>query len=62
MTKHQPLERLLTVNDAAELLNLSVKTVWRRIDQRELHAIKDGRIVRISPEAIRNYIARHRVE
>jgi excisionase family DNA binding protein len=49
-------ERLLTIDEGAETLNVSVRTLRRRISQGELPVIRDGRIVRIQPEDLRRYI------
>ena len=56
----EPLEPLLTIDQAAEILNASARTVRRRIKARELPVIQDGRLVRIHPEDLRRYIAQKR--
>jgi excisionase family DNA binding protein len=56
----EPPERLLTIDEAAEILNVSPKTIRRRIAARELPAIRDGRSVRVSPDDLRSYIAKRR--
>jgi excisionase family DNA binding protein len=57
MTKQSPrAERLLTIEEAAGMLNLSVRTLRRRIGQGALPVIRDGRIVRIQPDDLRCYI------
>jgi excisionase family DNA binding protein len=48
--------QLLTVPDAAEILSTSDKTVRRRIKSGELRAIKDGRLVRIDPRDLEDFI------
>jgi excisionase family DNA binding protein len=55
-------ERLLTIEEGAETLNVSVRTLWRRISQGELPVIRDGRIVRIQPDDLRHYILLRRNE
>ncbi len=52
--------RLLTVSEAAEILNTSVRTVYRRIKSGDLPVIRDGRSVRIHPEDLARYIAMRR--
>ena len=49
-------EPLLTMQDVAEILNCSLKTVKRRVDAGDLPAIRDGRMVRVHPEALNRYI------
>ena len=49
------LERLLKVSEAAELENVSDKTIQRRIASGELPAIRDGRLIRIRPQDLRVY-------
>lgn len=51
---------MLTRERVAELLNLSVKTVDRRIRSGLLAAVKDGSRVLIAPEAVADYKARLR--
>jgi len=48
--------QLLTVPEAAEILNTSDKTVRRRIKDGELPAIKDGHLVRIDPRDLEDFI------
>ena len=55
---HPP--RLLTVSEGAEILNTSVKTVYRRIRTGELPAYRDGGILRILPDDLARYIAARR--
>ena len=52
--------RLLTVSEVADILNTSVKTVYRRIKSSTLPVIRDGRSVRIHPEDLDRYIAARR--
>jgi excisionase family DNA binding protein len=51
--KSGDLERLLTVREVAELENVSVKTITRRIAARELPALRTGRVWRIRPQDLR---------
>ncbi|MBX3406392.1 MAG: helix-turn-helix domain-containing protein [Phycisphaeraceae bacterium] len=50
--------RLLTVNQAAELLAISVRSVWRLISLGELAKVQVGRSVRITSESLDAFIAR----
>ena len=60
--KTDDLEPLLTIEEAAKILNTSPKTVRRRIDGGALPAIRDGRYVRIQPTDLRAYIAQRRTK
>lgn len=63
MTKSQAgFERLLTTKEAAEILNVSQKTLQRRIAASHLPIIRDGNVIRIRPEDLRAYIALRRCE
>jgi|GraSoiStandDraft_16_1057320.scaffolds.fasta_scaffold653047_1 excisionase family DNA binding protein len=46
------LTRLLTADEAAEILNVSLRTVRRLIAQQKLSIVRVGRAVRIRPEAL----------
>ena len=59
-TDETALARLLTLQQAAEILNISLKTLRRRIDANELPVIRDGRILRVHPNDIMRYIADRR--
>jgi excisionase family DNA binding protein len=52
-----PLPRLLTVEEVAEFLCVSIKTVRRRIEAGELPVIRDGRLVRVHPNDLDRYVA-----
>ena len=49
-------QTMLSVNQVADLLNVSTKTVRRMIDERDLHHHRIGRIIRVSEEDLRAYI------
>jgi len=56
-------EKLLTVDEVAEILRVSPSTVYRRIQAGELPAVKLGhRQVRIKREDLDAYIEAHRIE
>ena len=44
--------RLMTVDEAAELLQLSIRQTWRLISDGRLQVKRLGRSVRVTPEAI----------
>jgi excisionase family DNA binding protein len=54
------LPRLLNLQEVAEILGCSVRTVRRRIDDRELPSIPIGRLVRVHPDDLDRYIAERR--
>jgi excisionase family DNA binding protein len=48
------IERLLTINDVAEILGVSKRTIMRMLDDGRLKKVKGlGRSVRIHPRALR---------
>lgn len=49
------LETLLTIQQVAELENVSPKTIRRRIGAGALPAIRNGRLLRIRPQDLRSY-------
>ncbi len=59
-TDEAALPQLLTIEQSAEILNTSVKTVRRRIEASELPVIRDGRIVRVHPADLERYISARR--
>ena len=59
-TDDAALPRLLTLQDAAGILNTSMKTLRRRIDAGQLPVIRDGRIVRVHPADLQRYISARR--
>lgn len=54
--------RLLTVDQAAELLGTSVRFPRRLIEERRITFVKVGRHVRIPEPAIQAYIETHTVQ
>ena len=54
------LLQLLTLRDAADILNTSMKTLQRRINAGELPVIRDERIVRVHPADLERYISARR--
>ena len=53
-------EPLHTVKEAANILNVSEKTVRRLIEKRLLRAIKIGGLVRVTPLDLEDLIRDHR--
>ena len=56
---HLP-HRLLTLQETATALGFSIKTLRRRIADRQIAVIRDGRIVRVHPEDLERYIRSRR--
>lgn len=52
-----PEPKLLNIRQVAKALNVSDKTVWRRIERRELAARRIGRHVKVRPEDLDAYVA-----
>jgi len=52
--------KFYSINEIAELLDLSSRTVRRAIERKELIAHKLGRAVRIAEGDLKAFIARHR--
>lgn len=54
-------EKLLTVQEVAEILTLSVLTIYKYIREHELDAIEFGGHYRIKKSSLDTFIERHRV-
>ena len=54
------LPRLLTVPQAADKLNVSERTVWRRIDSGEIGTYRLGRAVRIAEDELVRFLEKRR--
>ena len=54
------LSRLLTIEQTAELLNVSVRNVREQIYRRRLSIVKVGRLVRIEQSELEAFIERGR--
>jgi excisionase family DNA binding protein len=68
MTRHagtvyeapRPVEPLLSTQEAARILGVSLRTVLRLLDDRELARVRIGRRVLVDPQSIRIYLERQR--
>jgi excisionase family DNA binding protein len=58
--RRPPLPKLHLIDEVAELLGLSTRTVRRMIARGELLACHLGRSVRVHPHDLADYIDRHR--
>ena len=58
----QPVERLLTVSEAAELLGTTERFPRRLISERRIRFVRVGRHVRIPESALREFINAGMVE
>ena len=50
--------RLLSIQDVAQELNVSVRLVWRLVGSDELTRIRVGRCARITRESVDAYVAK----
>jgi excisionase family DNA binding protein len=55
-----PVERLLTIGEAADILAISTKTLRRLINRGDLQTVRIGRSVRITREALADLVQRRR--
>lgn len=53
--------QLRSVKEAAGLLGISVKTMWRLIDQRRIATVRFNRRVLVSNQAIEEFAKRHTI-
>jgi excisionase family DNA binding protein len=60
--ENRPVERLLTVAEAAEVLSTTERFPRRLIEQRRIRFVRVGRHVRIPESALREFIAAGLVE
>ena len=58
--RRQPVFRLLLIDQVAEELGVSARTVRRLIARRELVACRLGRSVRVHPDDLAAYVSRQR--
>jgi excisionase family DNA binding protein len=58
--RQTPVAQLLLIDQVAEGLSVSARTVRRLIARRELAARRFGRSVRVHPDDLAAYIDRHR--
>jgi excisionase family DNA binding protein len=56
----RPVEPLLSTQEAAGILGVSLRTVLRLLDDRELARVRIGRRVLVDPQSIRAYLERQR--
>lgn len=61
MTVETAPERLLTADEAADLLRVNKRTVHRLVERGELTFVRVGRLRRYRPETLRAYIERQEV-
>ena len=55
-TSARPQVRLLTAQEVADRLNVSLRTVRRLIAEEKLVAVRIGKAVRVTPEALARFI------
>ena len=54
--------KVWTVEEVAELLKVNPRTVYKMVDQREIHSVRAGRQIRIPQEALDAYLRGERPE
>ena len=54
------MEKLLRVREAAQILNVCQRTIWRLLDDGELTRIRVGKSVRVERAQLEQFIARQR--
>jgi excisionase family DNA binding protein len=59
-TEAAALAQLLTLQQSADILNTSLKTLRRRIGAGDLPVIRDGRMLRVHPADLERYISARR--
>jgi excisionase family DNA binding protein len=55
------IKRLLSVPEAAEVLDLTPKGLWTMIGRRDIDTVKVGRLRKVPLAAIEEYIAQHTI-
>jgi len=50
---------LLTIEEAADLLKVSTKTMRRRIDDGSIRAVRHGRFIRVRADDLNAYLLAH---
>jgi excisionase family DNA binding protein len=58
--RQPPSLKLYVVDEVAEILDMSGRTVRRKIEKGEIKACRFGRLVRVHPADLADYINRHR--
>lgn len=53
-------DRLITVDEAAHFLNLSRRTLYRKIESGDLRAYKVGSLWRLDPDEVMEYARKQR--
>jgi excisionase family DNA binding protein len=56
----RPVGKFYTIQEIADLLGISVRTVHRWTSRRELAAYKIGGVLRVSDDDLRAFLALHR--
>jgi excisionase family DNA binding protein len=55
-----PEEGLLSVKDLARILNCGCTKAWELVNTRQVRTIRVGRLVRISPDDLAEFMREHR--
>lgn len=55
-----PIENLIPIEDVPNILNMSMRTLRRRIKAGDLPVVRDGNIVSVMPDDLKAYMAKRR--
>ena len=58
---NKPIDELIPLEQVAKVLNMSKKTLWRRIKAGELAVVRDGNIISVMPDDLKSYLAKRRI-
>jgi excisionase family DNA binding protein len=61
-TTSTPQSRLISIPEAARLYSFSERLIWRWVSEGAIAHHRIGRSVRLSPEDLDAFVAKHRVE
>lgn len=56
------MDKLLTAKDIAEVLKISERAAYTLMERRELPVVKIGRLIRVTPEDLTDFVQRNRIE
>lgn len=59
-SSNEPIEPLIPLERVANILNMSPKSLWRRIKAGQLPVVRDGKITSVTPKDLKHYIATRR--
>jgi len=57
---HSKMEKLLGLNETAEILGVKPPTLYNWISERRITVVKVGRLVKFDPEDVREFIEKNK--